>query len=437
MKRSTLSGLGIAAVASLTLTACGGGDTGSGSAGGGAAESAEPVTVTLAGWSLSTTPEFQLLADSFHEENPDVTVELAEYDATNYDTQMIADLAAGSAPDMYVQKNLMNFFTYQDGGQLLEVSDVAESYDGNTGGLEAYQVDGETYAVPYRQDAWYVYYNKDLFTAAGVEEPGECWTWDEYADKAQELTTALEASGSDADGTYQHTWQSVVQGFANAQSPDADILSGEYDHLAPYYERSLELQDSGAQVDYGTVTTNSLTYQAQFGTQKAAMMPMGSWYVATLIAQQVSGDADTFAWGFAPAPQLECTGDDPVTFGDPTGIGINPAIDEEKVEAAKAFLAYIGSEDAAQALAGIGITPAYASEAVTEAYFGLEGAPSDELSQYAFSTHDIRPENPVSEDTAPIQAILLDTHSAILSGSVSVEDGISDAESRVQDEVLN
>jgi multiple sugar transport system substrate-binding protein len=426
MKRSIVGGLTVAALASVTLTACGGDAEPAADA---AAEG--PVTLTLAGWSLATTPEFQVLADAFAEENPDVTVELAEYDATNYDTQMIADLAAGSAPDMYVLKNLMNFHTYQDGGQLLDVSDAAATLDESTSGLQSYEVDGATYAVPYRQDSWYVYYNKDLFTAAGVEAPGECWTWDEYAEKATDLTTALAAAGSDAKGAYQHVWQSVVQGFANAQSEDADILSGDYDHLEPYYERSLELQDTGAQVDYGSATTNSLTYQSQFGTQKAAMLPMGSWYVATLIAQQASGDADTFEWGLAPAPQVECTGGDPVTFGDPTGIGINPAIDDEKAAAAQEFLAFIGSEAAAQELAAIGITPAYTSDAVTEAYFGLEGVPTDELSQYTFSTHDTRPENPVSEFTAPVQSALSDAHSAILSKSSSVEDALSAAESEV------
>jgi multiple sugar transport system substrate-binding protein len=53
-----------------------------------------PVTLTLAGWSLSTTPEFKTLADGFHAANPNITVELKEYDATNYDTQMIADRLA-------------------------------------------------------------------------------------------------------------------------------------------------------------------------------------------------------------------------------------------------------------------------------------------------------------------------------------------------------
>lgn len=442
MKRSMMTGFGVAAALSLVLTGCAGGagdaDTEADPAATPDAASQEPVTVTLAGWSLATTPEFQTLADAFHEANPNITVELKEYDATNYDTQMIADLSAGSAPDIFVQKNLKNFYTYQSGGQLLDVSDVASAYDDGVNGLEAYQVDGATYAIPYRQDSWYLYYNKDLFDAAGVEYPDGSWTWDDYAEVAEDLTSGLKGAGSEAVGAYQHTWQSVVQGFALAQTPDADLLSGDYDYLAPYYERSVALQDSGAQATYGTATTNSLTYQAQFGTQKAAMLPMGSWYVATLIAQQVSGDADTFNWGLAPAPQFDSgTTDNPVTFGDPTGLGINPAIDESKADAAKAFLGFIASEEAAAALASIGITPAYTSDAVTETYFALEGVPTDDLSKFTFATHDTKPENPVSEDTVTIQNILNDAHSAVMSGSAGIDNAISDAEGRAENEVLN
>lgn len=432
MQRSTMTALSLAAVAALGLTACSSGSGG----GGGEATADGPVTLTLAGWSLASTPEFQTLADGFHEENPDVTVEVLEYDATNYDTQMVADLSAGSAPDLYVQKNLKNFITYQAGGQLMDVSDVADGLGDDVNGVSAYEVDGATYAIPYRQDAWYLYYNQDLFDAAGVDYPDGSWTWDDYADAAEQLTGGLTEQG--AKGTYQHSWQSTVQGFALAQTEDADLLSGDYSYLEPFYERALALQDAGAQESLGTVTTNSLTYQAQFGTQKAAMMPMGSWYVATLIAQQASGEADDFAWSFAPAPQLDdsTTGLDntPVTFADPTGIGINPAIDEEKVQAAKDFLAYAAGEAGSTALTEIGITPATSNDAVTDAFFSLEGVPTDDLAKFTFGTHDVRPENPANAATAAVQNILNDAHTAILSGSSSVEDALAEASSRAKSE---
>ena len=118
MKRAFPVVVSVVTAMTLVLAGCGGEDE--------QADPNAPVTITLAGWSLATTPEFKTLADGFHAANPKVTVELKEYDAANYDTQMVADLAAHSAPDMYVQKTLKNFFTYQDGGQLMDVSDVAK-----------------------------------------------------------------------------------------------------------------------------------------------------------------------------------------------------------------------------------------------------------------------------------------------------------------------
>lgn len=436
MKRSIPTVVGLAAAVSLVLAGCSGGDDGPSSDD---SASSGPVTISLAGWSLATTPEFQTLADAFHAANPDITVEVKEYDAANYDTQMTADLAAGSAPDIYVQKTLKNFSTYQTGNQLLDVSDVADELGDGVNGLSAYQVDGKSYSVPYRQDSWYLYYNKDLFAAAGVDVPDGTWTWDDYVDAAEQLTTGLKASGSEALGTYQHSWQSTVQGLALAQTKGADLLSGDFGYLKPYYERALKLQDDGAQVDFGTVTTNSLTYQAQFGTQKAAMMIMGSWYVATLIAQQASGDADTFGWSFAPVPQADSStagmDNTPVTFADPTGMGINPAIDKSKIAAAKKFLAFAAGEDGSKALADIAITPATTNDAVTDSYFKVAGVPGDDLAKFAFANHDIKPENPVSTRTAALQNILNDLHSSVMSGSASIDDAIKTAEDRAKNEV--
>lgn len=422
MKRSIMAGAA-AAGAALVLAGCSGGA--------GGASGGDPDTLTISGWSVSSTPEFQLLADGFEAQHEGISVEIVDYDPTEYNTLVTADLAAGSAPDIITQKEVKFVTTFQEGGQLLDVSDVEVPDD--IGGAASYEIDGTTYATPYRQDSWVLYYNKALFDEAGVDYPDGSWTWDDYAQAAEEL-----AAGTDAMGTYQHSWQSVVQGFANAQS-DADILEGDYAHLAPFYERSLELQDAGAQQTFNTVSANQLTYQGEFGKQNAAMMPMGTWYVATLVSQQASGEADDFEWGIAPIPQLDetTTGTDstPITFGDPTGFGINAGISEEKQELAKEFLAYAASEEAAVALAEIGITPALLSDAVVDAYFGAEGAPTDELSRFAVQTHETRPENPTSSRTAAIQNILLDLHTAILSGSSGIDDAIAEAEERVANEV--
>ncbi|MCR2783492.1 MULTISPECIES: extracellular solute-binding protein [unclassified Microbacterium] len=425
MKRKFAAATAVAVMASLTLAGC------SGEAEPAVTTEEGPVTLTLSGWSLATTPEFQVLADAFHEKNPDVTVELKEYDSAEYNTLVTADLAAGVGPDIITQKEVKFVTTFQEGGQLLDVSDV-ELPDG-VGGASSYEIDDKAYGVPYRQDRWVLFYNKALFDTAGVDYPDGSWTWDDYADAA----AAISESGT-AKGAYQHRWQSTVQGFASAQE-GTDVLSGEFGYFADYYDRVLDMQDAGAQIDFNTSSANQLTYQGEFGMQKAAMLPMGTWYTATLIAQQAAGEADTFEWGIAPIPQADAktTGTDntPLTFGDPTGLSINAGIDEGKVEAAKEFLAFAASLEAAELLAEIGITPAVADETVTEAYFAVEGAPTDDLSKFAWSTGEVAPENPTSNKTATIQNILLDMHTAILSGSTPVEQAIKDAEARFENEV--
>ena len=47
----------------------------------------------------------------------------------------------------------------------------------------------------------------------------------------------------------------------------------------------------------------------------------------------------------------------------------------------------------------------------------------------------MHPENPTSNKAAAIQGILGDMHTAIMSGSASVSDAISEAEDRVANEV--
>ena len=434
MNRSMRAVLGVAAAATLALAGC-------------TSEVNQvqeepfptgPVEISLAGWSFASTPEFQTLADGFHALHPNVTVKLVEYDAAQYDTLLAADLAASKAPDVYILKNLKNFYTYQSNGQLKDVSDIAAKLPAETGGLDNYKVNGKAYAVPYRQDSWVLYYNKDLFDKAGVKYPDGTWTWDDYVATAKELTTKLSPN---AKGTYEHSWQSTVQGFALAQTPGAQIDSGDFSWAKPYYQRALDLQNSGAQETLGSITTNKLGYQAQFGTQKAAMLPMGTWFVAKLLAGQAKGDYPNFSWGIAPAPQFDKsttgTNNTPVTFGDPTGLGLNAAIsDNTTFTVAKEFIRYAAGVEGGKALAGIGITPANTTDEVASIYFA-KGAPTDDLSKFAWGKHKTLPENPVTKYTTQIQNILGGMHTAILTNSKSVDEAIAEAQNKAKNEVLN
>jgi multiple sugar transport system substrate-binding protein len=385
------------------------------------------VELTMSAWNIQTTPEFQALIDGFEAQNSNIKITLKEYDANEYENLMLTDMTAGKTPDIITVKQAK--YSYQWSPNLLDVTDVVKALPGNVGGADSYKVDDKNYAVPYRQDSWVLYYNKDLFDKAKVAYPDGTWTWKDYADAAKKLT-----EGSGVKGTYEHSWESTIQGFANAQG-GSNIFSANYEYMKPYYETVLGLQDNGYQETYGNVTTNKLTYQATFGKQQAAMMLMGSWYTSTLVSQQASGEADNFNWGIAPAPQKDSstTGTDktPITFGDPTGIGLSANIADNKKAAGEKFLTYIASEDAAQRLAKIGMVSSLSNDTVADAYFAQKGMPTDDLSKFAMFTHKTDAQNPAGEFTMQIQTILNQMHSSIMSESSSIDDAIAEANKKV------
>ena len=56
--------------------------------------------------------------------------------------------------------------------------------------LEAYQADGTQYALPSSFSTVVLFYNRDLFDAAGVEYPSADWTWADEQAAAEQLTDA-------------------------------------------------------------------------------------------------------------------------------------------------------------------------------------------------------------------------------------------------------
>jgi multiple sugar transport system substrate-binding protein len=112
MNRKFTAAVGIALAASLSLASCSSStepnenESSAPNTSTDAPGSDEKVKLTLSGWSLDTTPEFQLLADGFTARNQNVEIEVIQYDATDYNTLLTTDLAAGKGPDIITQKEV-------------------------------------------------------------------------------------------------------------------------------------------------------------------------------------------------------------------------------------------------------------------------------------------------------------------------------------------
>ncbi|MEW9550220.1 sugar ABC transporter substrate-binding protein [Nonomuraea sp. NPDC050783] len=176
-----------AAAALLLATACSQGSASRGSTG-------ADGRVTLRYSTFSAAPDhlkdLDTIVRSFEKENPGVTVAVETAPFDQYFTKLQTSIAGGTAPDAF-ELNYENFVTYAAAGSLLDLGTVAG--DGGTSGyapqsLDAFKHDGKQYALPASFSTVVLFYNKDLFEAAGVAPPTASWTWADEQAAAERLT---------------------------------------------------------------------------------------------------------------------------------------------------------------------------------------------------------------------------------------------------------
>ena len=386
----------------------------------------EPITLTVALWNYDIQADFQNTLSAFTEAYPHISLDIITAVNANYEEVLVTQLAGGRAIDVIFILSPGLHSNLVEANQLMDLTDFVNELN-RGGGLGTAPdiirtIDDRFFAVPWRQDFWGLFYNKDLFEAAGEAFPDNI-TWEEYRDLAIRLT---QGSGLDKIyGTHLHTWNIIVQGIAGAQAGQS-LINDDYSFLYDFYTLQLELMEAGAQMDFGTILAANVGYRPRFEDQLAAMIPMGSWYIGEL------AERATFNWGIAPMPQR--TGATQVaTLGNvvPIGVGVNAAHPEEAMR----FIQFATGEAGALILAEIGVPAAYSSPAVTEAFFAMPGMPQDELSMRAFNPDVVVREWPIHPHSGIAASILGEEHQLILIRDNSVADGLERMRTRVASEL--
>lgn len=401
------------------------GAAGCSSSGGSGTTSDGRTVVKIALWNYKTTPEFKALIDAYEAKNPKVDIQPVDILATNYEDKVTAMLAGGDSTDVLTMKNVTDYARYATRGQLAPLTDYATTLDKKSyGGLDAYDLKGQYYALPYRNDFWVLFYNKALVGSTDLSH----LTWSDFAADAKKLTKG--SGSSKVYGAYLHTWRSVVQAIASAQT-GGDLLGGDYAWMKPQYTVALDLQKSGATLPFGTAKSQNVGYDAQLTTGKAAMIPMGTWWAAALLSEKAEGK-NPVTWGMAPIPQIARNGKT-VTFGSPTAFAVNKHA--RNADAAKKFVEWASGPDAASVLAGIGLMPSYTDGKVMDDFFAVSGMPDDALSRTAMQPSKVQLEMPVSDTSSDIDQILTEEHELVMTGQKSLDKGIEEMDHRVKTEV--
>ncbi len=243
---------------------------------------------------------------NFEEANPSISINAIE-PPPEFDTQIIIDLAAGTAPDVWYQGsgNIPNLVAAEG---ILDVSVCLEivpeltldRFDPNF--LSIHQQGDALWGLPDGGTPMVMYYNPETFETAGVDEPNMDWTWDDFLLTAQQLTLDSEGRNRlDADFDEENIVQYgfrvrsflfewiywVWQNGGDVIAPDGSTVDG-YLNSPETIEAITFLRD--LVVEYGVAPTPSALDQLnqQFGFLTAflegevAMFPRGHWEMVGL-----------------------------------------------------------------------------------------------------------------------------------------------------------
>lgn len=178
----------------------------------------EPVTISFYNYNLATASigadATRELIAAFEAQNPNIKIEPIGVPSNEIITRLQADMAAGQQPDVaqLVFRDLI-YIASDLGGNALEDMAGPEGYTQLVDGLidrgvELGRIDGKTYGLAYTFSTPILYYNADLFRAAGLDPDQPPKTWAEVKAAADAIVEKTDAEGffpgayGPADGTF-------------------------------------------------------------------------------------------------------------------------------------------------------------------------------------------------------------------------------------------
>ncbi len=178
----------------------------------------EKITIRLTRWGTTADGAAdQQLIDEFNETNDkniEVVFDLVPGDG--YGDRLTTSFSSGDGYDIFASGE-GDFFKWVDRGLTTPMDDLMAADTEYTQSLpnsllNMGKVNGQQHYMVSDENPITLYYNKDMFDAAGVEYPTNDWTWDDLFAAAEKLTVKND------DGTYEQ------YGF-NAQNWEYAVLT--------------------------------------------------------------------------------------------------------------------------------------------------------------------------------------------------------------------
>lgn len=190
---------------------------------------AQEVTLDL--WTIDDPGEYHyVLAAEFEAAHPDIKINVRTVQFEDMVNDLARAIATNDAPDItYIDNPEVALFASR--GLLLDVkpyidaSDIVDEADIFPGPLSSVTYEGGIYGIPRGANTIALYYNADMYRAAGLDPDSPPETWDELYEAAKALTNAennVYGIAFSAVGTEEGTFQFL---------PWLQMTGGDYDDV--------------------------------------------------------------------------------------------------------------------------------------------------------------------------------------------------------------
>ncbi|UFU03604.1 sugar ABC transporter substrate-binding protein [Ruania suaedae] len=336
-----------AAGTALALGACGTpSGSGDGGNGGGGGDNSGGTSVTWDMWAGSESDIEALEAQLAiaQEENPDLDISLQHSPWNDYFTKLTTNLASGNVACV-TSMNGQRLSGYHEAFMPLGEEELAtagiDPADFTEGSLDIMSYDGELYGIPYDVAAMLLYYNKDMFAEAGVDEPEAGWSFEDFEATLDGLGTDGTAFGM---GMGEFQWMSLPIAQAGVQ-PVTE--SGELALTDPAFVEASEWYASIATEGHGSLPPSASDTgwgEQEYQAGNVAMAVDGTWNAVSYLNNEAG-----FAAGMADLPAA-----DGERLGLVLGSGYGISADCENPEAALQVLGSLVGEAAQDQIASSG-----------------------------------------------------------------------------------
>jgi multiple sugar transport system substrate-binding protein len=190
---------------------------------------AQDVALDL--WTIDDPGEYHyVLAEEFMKAHPEIKINVRTVQFRDMVNDLARGIATNSAPDItYIDNPEVALFASRglllDLKPYIEESEVIKEADIFPGPLSSVSYEGGIYGIPRGANTIALYYNADLFKAAGLDPENPPATWDELYDAAKALTDPARnvyGLAFSAVGTEEGTFQFL---------PWLQMTGGDYDNV--------------------------------------------------------------------------------------------------------------------------------------------------------------------------------------------------------------